>query len=185
MSAENPLWGAPRIHGQLLKLGFEVAQSSVAKYIVKRWAELVERRGGVKENAELQSTVRTQSRVSVSQALERIRQAFAELGPDVDPFILHLFAALAEKERAMIATRTKAALAAAKARGVKLGGPKLAEAREAAAASIKALADRHAANVLPVIREIQRAGATSLHQVADATLAASARHAVVNGTPSQ
>ena len=36
------------------------------------------------------------------------------------PFILHLFAALAEKERSMIATRTKAALAAAKARGVKL-----------------------------------------------------------------
>jgi transposase InsO family protein len=37
MSIENPLWGAPRIHGELLKLGFEVAQSSVAKYMVKRW----------------------------------------------------------------------------------------------------------------------------------------------------
>jgi transposase InsO family protein len=37
MSAENPLWGAPRIHGELLKLGFEVAQSSVAKYMVKRY----------------------------------------------------------------------------------------------------------------------------------------------------
>src|SRR6266511_387857 len=36
MSSENPLWGAPRIHGELLKLGFEVAQSSVAKYMVKR-----------------------------------------------------------------------------------------------------------------------------------------------------
>src|SRR6267154_5213910 len=36
MSAENPLWGAPRIHGELLKLGFDVAQSSVAKYMVKR-----------------------------------------------------------------------------------------------------------------------------------------------------
>ena len=36
MSIENPLWGAPRIHGELLKLGFEVAQSSVAKYTVKR-----------------------------------------------------------------------------------------------------------------------------------------------------
>ena len=36
MSEENPLWGAPRIHGELLKLGFEVAQSSVAKYMVKR-----------------------------------------------------------------------------------------------------------------------------------------------------
>ena len=36
MSADNPLWGAPRIHGELLKLGFEVAQSSVAKYMVRR-----------------------------------------------------------------------------------------------------------------------------------------------------
>src|SRR6267378_1679184 len=38
MSMENQLWGAPRIHGELLKLGFDVAQSSVAKYMVKRWA---------------------------------------------------------------------------------------------------------------------------------------------------
>ena len=36
ISLENPLWGAPRIHGELLKLGFEVAQSSVAKYMAKR-----------------------------------------------------------------------------------------------------------------------------------------------------
>jgi hypothetical protein len=36
MSVENPLWGAPRIHGELLKLGFVVAQSSVAKYMAKR-----------------------------------------------------------------------------------------------------------------------------------------------------
>jgi transposase InsO family protein len=36
MSVENPLWGAPRIHGELLKLGFKVAQSSVAKYMIKR-----------------------------------------------------------------------------------------------------------------------------------------------------
>src|SRR6266850_1334888 len=36
MSLDNPPWGAPRIHGELLKLGFEVAQSSVAKYMIKR-----------------------------------------------------------------------------------------------------------------------------------------------------
>ena len=98
----------------------------------------------------------------------RVPFVVAELGADVDPFILHLFAALAEKERAMISTRTKAALAAAKARGVVLGGPKLAKARKSAVASIKAMADQHAANALPVIREIRRAGATSLHQIADA-----------------
>jgi transposase InsO family protein len=36
MSKENPLWGAPRIHGELLKLGFEVAQSTISKYMIKR-----------------------------------------------------------------------------------------------------------------------------------------------------
>jgi DNA invertase Pin-like site-specific DNA recombinase len=97
----------------------------------------------------------------------RVPFLVAELGPDVDPFILHLFAALAEKERVMIATRTKAALAAAKARGVKLGGPKLAEARKAAVERNMANADQRAANVLPIIREIQRSGA-SLHQIAEA-----------------
>jgi hypothetical protein len=36
MSIENPLWGAPRIHGELLKLGYEIAQSSVVRYMAKR-----------------------------------------------------------------------------------------------------------------------------------------------------
>ncbi len=37
MCAENPLWGSPRIHGELLKLGFSVAQSTVAKYMLRRY----------------------------------------------------------------------------------------------------------------------------------------------------
>jgi hypothetical protein len=36
MSADNPLWGAARIHGELLKLGIEVSQATVAKYMVRR-----------------------------------------------------------------------------------------------------------------------------------------------------
>jgi DNA invertase Pin-like site-specific DNA recombinase len=99
---------------------------------------------------------------------ERVQFVVAELGADVDPFILHLFAALAEKERAMIATRTRDALRRAKARGVKLGGPKLAQARKEAVKAIEANADRHAANVMPIIREIQRAGARSLRAIAEA-----------------
>jgi hypothetical protein len=43
MSTEKQLWGAPRIHGELLKLGFEVAQSTVAKYMVKRRGPLSQR----------------------------------------------------------------------------------------------------------------------------------------------
>src|SRR5208282_1112144 len=56
---------------------------------------------------------------------QRVPFVVAELGPDVDPFVLHLYAALAEKERAMISRRTKDALRAAKARGVVLGNPRL------------------------------------------------------------
>ena len=53
--------------------------------------------------------------------VQRVEFIACELGRVADPFMLHLFAALAEKERAMISQRTKAALAALKARGVKLG----------------------------------------------------------------
>jgi DNA invertase Pin-like site-specific DNA recombinase len=52
----------------------------------------------------------------------RVPFIVTELGADVDPFILHLFAALAQKERALISKRTKEGLAAAKARGTQLGG---------------------------------------------------------------
>ncbi|NEU96028.1 recombinase family protein [Bradyrhizobium uaiense] len=92
----------------------------------------------------------------------------AELGPDVDPFVLHLFAALAEKERALISTRTRQALAAAKARGVLLGNPRLQAARRSAVEAVTVEADRFAANVLPIIRAAQKAGATSLRDIAAA-----------------
>jgi DNA invertase Pin-like site-specific DNA recombinase len=99
---------------------------------------------------------------------QRVPFVCVELGVDADPFMLHLFAALAEKERAMISSRTKAALAAAKARGQILGNPHLTEARIAASASRTASAKTFAATVAPVIREAQAAGARSLRQLAAA-----------------
>jgi hypothetical protein len=69
----------------------------------------------------------------------------SELGADIDPFVLHLFAALAEKERALISQRTKAGLAAAKARGTKLGNPDMDRLRGLGVKAVKAEADRHAA----------------------------------------
>ena len=92
----------------------------------------------------------------------------AELGSDVDPFVLHLFAALAEKERALISTRTRQALTAAKARGVTLGNPRLHAARKNAVEAVTAEADRFATSVLPIIREAQKAGATTLRAIANA-----------------
>src|SRR5271166_41159 len=75
----------------------------------------------------------------------------AELGPDVDPFMLHIYAAVAEKERSLISQRTKAALAAVKARGVRLGNPRLAEARAVAIERQGKAADAFAANVRPIL----------------------------------
>lgn len=99
---------------------------------------------------------------------QRVPFIVVELGADVDPFILHLFAALSERERAFISVRTKDALAAAKRRGVKLGGPKLPEARVAAVAAIETNAARYAANVAPIIHSIQKAGASTLREIAEA-----------------
>ena len=63
---------------------------------------------------------------------QRVPFIVAELGRDADPFMLHLYAALAEKERRLISERTRAALAARKAQGAKLGNRR--NAAEAAAA---------------------------------------------------
>lgn len=85
---------------------------------------------------------------------ERVPFIVAELGADVDPFILHLYAALGEKERQLISERTKAALAALKRRGVKLGNPhraSLKAAQVAGAASTRHASDTFARSMYPII----------------------------------
>ena len=59
---------------------------------------------------------------------QKVPFVVTELGADVDPFLLHLYAALAEKERALISRRTRDALAAKKAQGKQLGNPQLVAA---------------------------------------------------------
>lgn len=99
---------------------------------------------------------------------ERVPFISAELGPDADPFMLHLYAALAEKERALISLRTKDALAAARARGTRLGNPRIAEARDKARQQIATHADCFARNVAPLIREIRATGAVTYRAIAAA-----------------
>jgi DNA invertase Pin-like site-specific DNA recombinase len=97
----------------------------------------------------------------------RVPFLVAELGADVDPFMLHIYAALAEKERRMISERTRAALAARKRQGAQLGNPtNRAEAGRAGAASTAEQARRFAENAAPVIRQVQASGVASLRGVA-------------------
>ncbi len=98
---------------------------------------------------------------------ERVPFLVAELGPDVDPFVLHLYAALSEKERQMISQRTKNALQAAKTRGVKLGNRKnLSEAQAKGSESIRQAASDFAKKVWPIIRAYKADG-LSLRKIAE------------------
>jgi DNA invertase Pin-like site-specific DNA recombinase len=81
---------------------------------------------------------------------------------------VQIMAVLAEWERNLISERTKAAMREAKARGVQLGGPNIAEAREQGIREWKAESQQFAENVAPIIREIQASGVDSLRGIARA-----------------
>ena len=100
---------------------------------------------------------------------QRVPFIVAELGRDADPFMLHLYAALAEKERRLISERTKAALAAKKASGAKLGNPRnIALAGSAGRTAQSAAADEFTAGLLPIVNAIRATGATSLEAISRA-----------------
>jgi DNA invertase Pin-like site-specific DNA recombinase len=88
----------------------------------------------------------------------RVPFIVTELGADTDPFMLHIYAAMAQKERALISARTKAALKAAKARGVKLGSPVARETVAIATAHRWGDTSANRAAALTAIEEIRAAG---------------------------
>jgi DNA invertase Pin-like site-specific DNA recombinase len=100
---------------------------------------------------------------------QRVPFIVAEQGRDADPFMLHLYAALAEKERRLISERTRSALQARKAKGATLGNPR--NIREAAAIgrSVQtATANQLAANMMPIIDSLRLAGVRDLRGLAQA-----------------
>jgi len=123
--------------------------------------------------------------LSVVEGVGEAGVAFCDLpdlpaGP-VGKFMVTMLAAVAELEAGMISQRTTAALQAAKARGVKLGNPNLQagtpEAAKVASMAAQAKAQAKAADVLPYIEAAQKAGATSLAQIAAALEARGVRTA--------
>jgi DNA invertase Pin-like site-specific DNA recombinase len=97
---------------------------------------------------------------------QRVPFIVAELGRDADPFMLHLYAALAEKERRLISERTKAALAIRKATGAKLGNrSNVREAGEIGRTALINAADEHARSMLPILRMLRAEGAITIGAV--------------------
>ena len=85
----------------------------------------------------------------------------SQLGKDADSFMLHLYAALSEKERELISTRTKAALKVLKDKGVVLGNQtNLDDARLKSNETVKAQATAFADNVLPFVQQLRDSGET-------------------------
>lgn len=97
---------------------------------------------------------------------ERVPFVVAELGPDVEPFMLHIYAAVAQKEAALVSQRTRAALGAARARGTRLGNPNMAAIRLNAAEAKAQNANLFAANVYPHIEGIMARGITGYRAIA-------------------
>jgi DNA invertase Pin-like site-specific DNA recombinase len=171
-------------------LGLEAQRRAVADYLNGgNWrlaAEFVEVETGKRDNrperAKALAACRKQRAKLVIAKLDRLSRNLAFIAaltdsgvefiavdnPHANKLTVHILAAVAQHEREMIAERTKAALQAAKARGKRLGNPKLSEVTARSQIARKAIADKHAANVIPIIREVQRAGANTLREIAGA-----------------
>src|ERR1035437_6375002 len=177
-------------------LGLEAQRESVAVYLNGgRWKlveEVVEVESGKHsdrpELARALSLCRAHHATLLVAKLDRLARnvafisALMEAGvefvavdlPQANKLTVHIMAAMAEYEAGAISARTKAALAAAKARGTKLGGYRwdiqtVASKGNAESAKVRAeSASKHARDLMPLIQAIKAEGATSLRQIASA-----------------
>jgi len=169
-------------------LGLEAQQKAITDYLNGgRWelvGEFIEVESGKKsdrpELARAMEACRKHKARLVIAKLDRLSRNLAfvatlmESGvefvaadmPFANKLTIHILAAVAEHEREAISERTKAALAAAKARGTRLGTPDPAGAVKRMRAARKAQIERYTANVLPIIREIQATGSASCNAIA-------------------
>ena len=176
-------------------MGLEAQHTAVAKYVVAAEFEEVEsgKRTDRPQLAAALAACRARRAALVIAKLDRLARnarfllhvvegtgeagvVFCDL-PSVPPgpvgkFLLTQMAAVAELEAGLISQRTRAALAAAKVRGPVLGNPRLRagapEHARAAAAVKSAQAQARAADVLPYLDAARRAGARTLHELAEA-----------------
>jgi DNA invertase Pin-like site-specific DNA recombinase len=160
-------------------LGLEAQRSTVTGYVAGRGeivGEFTEIESGRKvDRPQLQAALDLAARrkaTLVIARLDRLARNVAFIAnlmdsrvdfvacdmPEANRLTLHILAAVAEHEREMISLRTKAALAAAKARGTRLGNPDGRTARVAAAASLAEAADRFAATVHPMAEGLRSQG---------------------------
>ena len=177
-------------------LGLEAQRSAVSEYLNGgRWTllqEIVEVESGKNNGrpalAKALATCRVHRATLVVAKLDRLARNVAFLSalmesgvdfiacdlPQANRLTLHILAAVAEAEAAAISARTKSALAAARARGVKLGGERgniadlARKGAKASAVSRTAEAQRRAADLLPVIEAIKAEGFTSYRAIAGA-----------------
>jgi DNA invertase Pin-like site-specific DNA recombinase len=161
-------------------LGLEAQQAAVAAYLAGTGGMLVEaftevESGGKADRPQLGKALdlcRRKRLPLLIAKLDRLARSVAIISnlmeshvefracdmPDASRFTLHILAAVAEHERHMASERTKAALGAAKARGVVLGSPKAKETVQQARKASVAAADRFAERIWPVIEALREEG---------------------------
>ena len=175
-------------------LGLEAQREAVARHAKATGGEVVTellevesgKRSDRPKLAEALATCRATRSVLLVAKLDRLSRNLAFLAnlmeaevdfvccdnPNATRFTIHILAAVAEHEREMISARTKADLAAAKARGKKLGNPNLQPGDAVATAAARGVhtqqAEAHAAEVLPFIGAARKAGALTLREIAAA-----------------